>query len=214
MLSRWLLLSFLAATTVIRAQLAIPGDFADPSIIHVKGTYYTVSTSSEWAPYFPMFKSYDLSNWQPAGYAFREKPSWALSSFWAPELYYRNGLYYLYYTARRAVDSVSCIGVATSDDPEKGFADHGVLLEYGKEAIDAFVIDDDTGLYVTFKAYGLNKRPIELLGARLSDDGLKVTGPPFTLLLDTARKGIEGQCLVKKNGYYYLFYSAGGCCGS
>lgn len=195
------------------AQLAIPGDFADPSIIKVNNTYYAAGTSSEWAPHFPIFKSTDLKSWQPAGYAFNEKPKWTLSSFWAPELFYRDGLFYLYYTARRASDSVSCIGVATSTDPEKGFTDHGVVLAYGKEAIDPFIIEDSNKLFITWKAYGLDKRPIELLGAELSNDGLKVTGEPFSLLQDTAKKGIEGQCIVKNNGYFYLFYSTGGCCG-
>jgi hypothetical protein len=31
------------------AMAAIPGDFADPSVILVDGVYYSVGTSSEWA---------------------------------------------------------------------------------------------------------------------------------------------------------------------
>ncbi len=195
------------------AQLAIAGDYADPTIIKVNGTYYSAGTSSEWAPHFPIFTSNDLQTWHHAGYAFKEKPKWTLSSFWAPELFYRNGLFYLYYTAKRASDSISCLGVATSTDPAKGFTDHGVLLAHGKEAIDAFVIEDENKLFVTYKAYGLDQRPIELLGAELSNDGLKVIGEPFSLLQDTARTGLEGQCIIKNNGYFYLFYSVGGCCG-
>jgi beta-xylosidase len=33
------------------------------------------------------------------------------------------------------------------------------------------------------------------------------------LLRDDEKQGLEGQCLVKKDGYYYLFYSIGNCCG-
>ena len=192
---------------------AIPGDFADPSVIYVDGTYYATGTSSEWAPHYPIFTSADGRNWTSAGYVFKKSPSWAMSSFWAPELFYRNGVYYVYYTARRASDSVSCIGVATSNDPEKGFIDHGVVVEFGKEAIDAFVIEGNNELYITWKAYGLDRRPIELLGAQLSNDGLHLIGEPFTLLRDTAGRGLEGQCIVRHDNFFYLFYSAGACCG-
>ena len=191
----------------------IPGDFADPSIIRRGETYYATGTSSEWAPHFPLFQSTDLLHWKQMGYVFRQTPSWAAASFWAPELFYRKGTYYVYYVARKKSDGISCIGVATALDPAKGFTDRGILLEFGKEAIDPFVIEDNGKLYITWKAYGLDQRPIELLGSRLSDDGLKVEGDPFTLLRDEEKKGLEGQCLVKRKDYYYLFYSAGNCCG-
>lgn len=194
--------------------VVIPGDFADPSVIYVNGTYYATGTSSEWAPHYPIFSSKDLENWKQIGYVFDKKPSWTMSSFWAPELFYRNGKFYVYYTARRASDSISCIGVATADKIEEGFTDHGVIVDHGSEAIDAFIVEDTHGLYMTYKAYGLDKRPIELLGAKMSDDGLKITGEPFSLLKDTLRQGLEGQCIVKNHGYYYLFYSIGGCCGA
>jgi beta-xylosidase len=195
------------------ANPIIPGDYPDPSVIHVGNTYYSSGTSSEWGPYFPLYKSSDLINWKQTGYLFKKKPEWAMSSFWAPELFYYNKTYYVFYVARRASDKVACIGVATATDPEKGFTDHGVLVDYGTESIDPFVIVDNGELYITWKAYGLDKRPIEILASKLSPDGLKRVGEPFSLLKDEGRKGMEGESLIKKNGYYYLIYSAGACCG-
>lgn len=197
----------------IHIQPVIPGDFADPSVIRVGNTYYAAATSSEWAPHYPLFTSKDLIHWKQLGYVFAQTPAWAAASFWAPELFYHKGTYYVYYTARRKSDGISCIGVATSKDPEKGFKDQGIVVAFGKEAIDAFVIESEGKLYITFKAYGLDKRPIELLGYQLTDDGLRTVGKPFMLLRDEERMGMEGQCIVKRNNYYYLFYSAGGCCG-
>jgi beta-xylosidase len=191
----------------------IAGDFADPSIIRVEDTYYSVGTSSEWGPHFPMLTSKDLVNWEQKSYTLKEKPTWAASSFWAPELFYKNETFYLYYVAKRKSDGVSCIGVATSQDPENGFTDEGILLSYGKEAIDPFVFEDQGQLYVSWKAYGLDERPIELLASKLSKDGLKVEGEPFSILKDDNSRGIEGQYIVKNDNYYYLFYSEGGCCG-
>ncbi len=192
----------------------IRGDFADPSVIRVENTYYSVGTSSEWAPHFPIFTSKNLVNWKQESYALQVTPEWAASSFWAPELYYHNETFYLYYVAKRKSDDVSYIGVAISENPKEGFTDKGVLLEYGSEAIDPFILNDDGQLYMSFKAYGLDDRPIELLAAKLSNDGLKVEGEPFSLLKDENARGIEGQYIVKKDDFYYLFYSEGACCGS
>jgi beta-xylosidase len=192
---------------------AIPGDFADPSVIRAGDRYYAVGTSSEWAPHFPIFTSTDLKSWKQTGYLFNKAPEWTSSSFWAPEYFYHNNTYFIYYTARRKTDYVSCIGVATSRYPDRDFTDHGIIIEYGKEAIDAFVFNDNGQLYISWKAYGLDKRPIEILGSKLSADGLKLEGEPFSLMKDTDRIGLEGQSILKKDGYYYLFYSAGNCCG-
>lgn len=209
------LISILAYSQHATAQQAnIPGDFADPSIIRKGNTYYAIGTSSEWGPHFPIFQSKDLKQWKQTGFLFEEAPAWTSSSFWAPEYYFHNNTYYVYYTAKRKSDGVSCIGVATSAFPDHGFKDHGVIIEYGSESIDAFVFNDNGQLYITWKAYGLDKRPIEILGSKLSDDGLTLTGEPFTLLKDEGRQGIEGQSILKKDQYYYLFYSAGACCGA
>jgi beta-xylosidase len=198
--------------TLLNAQ-TIAGDLADPSIIRVDSVYYATGTSSEWAPYFPIYKSSDLKNWHQTGYVFDKAPEWTTGSFWAPEYYKIGDTYYIYYTARRKSDNRSYIGVATSPYPDRGFTDHGIIIEHGKEAIDAFIFNDGGQLYITFKAYGLDDRPIELLGARLSADGLKTEGEFFTLLKDTSRAGMEGQSILKINNYYYLFYSGGNCCG-
>lgn len=195
------------------ANPVIPGDVADPSILRIGDTYYATGTSSEWAPFYPMFASKDLVNWTQTGHIFNHQPEWTISSFWAPELFYHNDKVYCYYTARRKTDGVSFIGVATADKPTDEFTDHGLLVPFGKEAIDAFVFEDKGELYIVWKAYGLDQRPIELLAGRLSADGLRLEGEPFSLLVDTERIGMEGQYIFKKGDYYYIVYAAHGCCG-
>lgn len=191
----------------------IAGDFADPSVIKVGSSYYAIGTSSEWAPHFPVYISTNLKDWKQRGYIFDKAPEWTSGSFWAPEFYKIKNTYYVYYTARRKKDNVSYIGVATSAYPDRGYTDHGVIVDFGKEAIDAFVYNDKGQLYITFKAYGLDDRPIEILGSRLSADGLKLEGSPFSILKDEQRTGMEGQSIIRKGEFYYLFYSAGNCCG-
>ena len=82
----------------------IRGDLADPTIIRIGNTYYATGTSSEWAPYYPMFKSNDLINWKQTGHVFEQQPEWTKSSFWAPEWYQHKGKVYVYYTARKQSD--------------------------------------------------------------------------------------------------------------
>lgn len=191
----------------------IAGDMADPTVIRVDNTYYATGTSSEWAPYYPLFRSKDLVNWRQIGHLFEQQPAWTRSSFWAPELFHRNGKTYAYYTARRKTDGTSYIGVATADKPEGPYTDHGPIVEYGTEAIDAFVLEDAGELYISWKAYRLDPRPIELLACKISDDGLRMAGEPFTLLRDDKRQGMEGQHWLKIGDYYYIVYSINGCCG-
>lgn len=196
-----------------KINAVIPGDFADPSIIRKGSQYYAVGTSSEWAPHFPIYTSDNLQNWKQVGYVFDQAPEWTSGSFWAPEYYYHNNTYFIYYTARKKKDNMSCIGVATSAYPDHGFKDQGIIIDFGKEAIDGFVYNDNGQLYISFKAYGLDERPIEILASKLSADGLHLEGEPFSLLKDEERIGLEGQSFLKKDDYYYLFYSAGACCG-
>ena len=59
----------------------------------------------------------------------------------------------------------------------------------------------------------MDNQPIELLACKLTDDGLRLDGKPFSLLRDDERQGMEGQHWFKKDGYYYIIYSVRGCCG-
>lgn len=209
-------LSALSLAAQDRAEYVNPvirGDIPDPTVIRIGSTYYAAGTSSEWAPFYPLFTSKDLVNWTQVGHIFDRQPAWTVNSFWAPELFYHNGKVYCYYTARERATGMSYIGVAVADSPTGEFVDHGLIVRHGKEAIDAFVFDDGGQLYISWKAYGLENRPIELMAARLSSDGLRVEGEPFTLLTDDERVGMEGQCHFKQGDYYYLVYASHGCCG-
>ena len=196
----------------------IAGDFADPSVIRVGDIYYAVGTSSEWGPAYPIYSSKNLVDWEYVGPVFAELPEWTMGSYWAPELFFRNGTFFVYYTARRKSDKQSFIGVASTKDLKKGFTDHGLIIEWTKEAIDAFVVEDKGKLFITWKAYGLDKdRGIEILGAELSPDGLKVVGKEFTLIkadpTGWESGGAEGQAIFKRGNFWYMLYSGNACCG-
>ena len=195
----------------------IMGDFPDPSIIRVEDTFYAVGTTNDFAPNYPIYESTDLVNWTRIASVFSEPPAWASEDFWAPELFYKEGTFYVYYTTKRKDNGIACIGVATAEDITKGFTDHGIIIEWGEEAIDAYVFqDEDDKLYISWKAYGLTEgRDIEILSSELSADGLSLVGEHWTLTDFTqgwTGAGDEGQSIVKRGEYYYMFYSIGGCC--
>ena len=73
--------SLSAQSPVTYSNPVIPGDVADPTIIRAGDVYYAAGTSSEWAPFYPLFQSYDLVNWRQVGHLFDEQPAWTKSSF-------------------------------------------------------------------------------------------------------------------------------------
>lgn len=191
----------------------IKNDVPDPTVIRIGTTYYAAGTSgnSKWV--YPTFKSTNLVDWQPTGHIFEDWPDWTEGAFWAPELFEHNGKVFCYYTARNKYDHHSCIGVATADNPDGPFTDHGPLVQWTNEAIDSYVYNDNGQLYITWKAYGLDpNRPIELLASKLSNDGLHLEGEAFSLLKDVEDLGMEGQCIFHSGAYYYILYAARDCC--
>lgn len=165
----------------------IAGDMADPTVIRVDNTYYATGTSSEWAPYYPLFRSKDLVNWRQIGHLFEQQPAWTRSSFWAPELFHRNGKTYAYYTARRKTDGTSYIGVATADKPEGPYTDHGPIVEYGTEAIDAFVLE-------TPASYISRGKPTD------STQGRSNSWPAKSRTTGCAWRGNPSRCCATTNG--------------
>lgn len=189
-------------------------DLPDPSIIRIGSTFYAAGTSGNAERVYPVYESKDLVNWIPRNTVFDQWPEWTAGAFWAPELYENNGKILCYYTALQKSDRTSCIGVAIADNINSSFIDKGPIIKTTNEAIDAYVIKVGEQLYITWKAYGLDpsRRPIELLAQKLSADGLKLEGEPFTMLRDDERIGMEGQCIFKEGEYYYILYSIRDCC--
>src|SRR5919201_3173763 len=76
----------IAADQPTYANPTLPGDHPDPSIIRVGDDYWATSTTSQWAPIFPLLHSRDLVNWTLEGSVFEEPPAWSAGSYWAPEI--------------------------------------------------------------------------------------------------------------------------------
>jgi beta-xylosidase len=195
----------------------IPGDTPDPSVIRVGRDYWATATSSEWGPFFPIYHSTDLVNWEQVGSVFPHRPAWATGNFWAPEISAHKGKYYVYYVGRRRGGPLS-VAVASASRPAGPYTDHGVLVSQEAGSIDPVPVTDEQGeRHLIWKEDGNSRRlPTVLWIQKLSEDGFQLVGERRELFHnDASWEGavVEGPFVVRHDGWYYLFYSGNGCCG-
>ena len=207
-----------AATPVQYQNPVRAGDYPDPSVIRVGNDYWATATSSEWAPHFPILHSRDLVNWELKGHVFESMPAWTKANFWAPEIAENKGKFFIYYTARSQEFNRLAVAVATADQPEGPWTDHGPLVSQDPGSIDAMPFTDAKGVrWLVWKEDGNSKKiPTILWLQRLSDDGLKLVGERREIMRnDAGWEGavVEGPFILRRGGYYYLFYSGNACCG-
>jgi beta-xylosidase len=138
--------------------------FADPFVWKYQGVYYAIGTGPAEAEgqveeigkrrVFPLLRSDDLVNWHFAGNALM-RPDPALGdNFWAPEVAYCDGTFYLYYSVGHE-DKNHQLRVATSNEPLGPYQDVGEPLLNPAScpfAIDPHPFCDDDGQWYLFYA--------------------------------------------------------------
>ena len=199
----------------------IPSSTPDPTIIKCEedGFYYLYGT--EDTRNTPIYRSRNLVDWIFVGTAFTEttrpecvgpdtgpRPG-SMAGIWAPDINYINGQYVLYFSIGVWGISEKCgVGVATAERPEGPFVDRGVILrsqEIGvTNSIDQFYIEDNGKKYLVWGSFN------GIYMVELTDDGLRIK--PGTQKVQLAGSLTEGSYIYKRDGYYYLFGSAGSCC--
>jgi xylan 1,4-beta-xylosidase len=197
---------------------AIAGDYPDPSIIRVGGDYWATATSSDWAPEFPILHSRDLVNWEIAGAVFQKRPDWSNGNYWAPEISEYRGRYFVYYVGHKKQDGPLCVAVATAKKPNGPYSDHGPVICQDDGAIDPVAVTDERGeRYLVWKEDGNSRnQPTPIWAQKLSSDGTKLTGERKELIRNDATweaQLVEGPFILRRNGWFYMFYSGNACCG-
>jgi beta-xylosidase len=198
---------------------AYAGDFPDPGLLVVGGTYYAYSTQVG-ATNVPVMRSTDLVHWTTTSDALPRLPGWASpGATWAPSVVVTSAGYVLYYTVRQTSSRRQCISVATADAPAGPFLDTSTgplvcQLSLGG-SIDPSVFTDSHGRsYLLWKSdnnavgqpTSLWSRPLATNGA-----GFAALSAPTRLLSQTAAwqaPAIEGPAMVRSGSTYYLFYGA------
>lgn len=182
----------------------------DPTIIKSKDYFYLYAT--EDTRNLPIWRSHNLVDWEYVGTAFSEntRPFFLGNGhLWAPDINYINSKYVLYYSlSRRKEYERNGIGVATSDSPEGPFIDKGKLFtseEIGvKNSIDPFYFEDNGKKYLFWGSFR------GIFGIQLTKNGLSLKRKAVKKQI--AGTFMEATAIEKRNGYYYLFGSAGSCC--
>jgi xylan 1,4-beta-xylosidase len=197
---------------------AIAGDYPDPSIIRVGQDYWATSTSSDWAPEFPILHSRDLVNWEIAGAVFRKRPDWSNGNYWAPEISEYRGHYFIYYVGHKKQDGPLCVAVATASRPAGPYTDHGPIICQDDGSIDPVAVTDEQGArYLVWKEDGNSRnQPTPIWAQKLSSDGTRLTGERKELIRNDAAweaQLVEGPFILRRNGWFYMFYSGNACCG-
>src|SRR5215213_1666350 len=196
---------------------ALAGDYPDPSVIRVGTNYWAVATSSEWGPEFPILFSSDLVNWNLVGSVFQKRPGWSVGNYWAPEISYDRGRYFVYYVGRKSGGSL-CVAVATSSRPAGPYRDHGPLVCQDAGSIDPVPVTDEHGVrYLLWKEDGNSRQqPTPIWAQRLSANGTKLVGERRELIRNDApweAQLVEGPFVLRRGNWFYMFYSGNACCG-
>jgi beta-xylosidase len=198
-------------------QLVLRGDYPDPSVVKIGDTYWATATTSNWAPAYPILQSKDLVNWKTTTHVFPKLPDWADYYFWAPEISYDNGKVYVYYAAHKKGGNL-CLGVASADQPEGPYKDHGTLMCQDVGSIDAFAMrDEKEKLYMVWKedANSVGK-PTPIWAMEMNEERTALVGEKKELFRNTEpweANLVEGVSMIRHGDYFYAFYAAAGCCG-
>lgn len=194
-----------------------PGDFPDPFVLLVGGTYYAYATNSGPVN-VQIMSSSDLTTWRYLGDALPTLPGWAQTgNTWAPSVLARDDGFVLYYTLRHPSSGRQAISAATSSRPEGPFVDTSAKplifqLDLGGSIDPSPFVDGGGAAYLLWKAdANAVNQPSSLWGQLLAGDGLSLLGRATQVLTYDAGWEdplIEAPSLVYSDGRYFLFYSA------
>jgi len=215
---------------IVNPILSHPGqDHGDPFVLEYLGTYYLFHTGRDG---IRAYSSRDLVTWTPHGLVLGDDGTlpWAQRDFWAPEVLYRDGVFYMYVAATRrrsdgsADDEARRLGVATSSHPL------GPYVLGAEPLIDAWSIDghaflDDDGRWWLF--YNIRDETTRYEGSVIGcgnvvDEMLSPTrlaGRPHQVAFPSERwEGTrdgtwywnEGSWALKRRDRYFQMFS-GGC---
>ncbi|WP_067625702.1 glycoside hydrolase family 43 protein [Alicyclobacillus acidiphilus] len=187
----------------------IPGFYPDPSICRVGAEYYIVTSSFEYFPGIPIFKSNDMVSWEQIGYVLTRRSQLTLDGayrsggIFAPTIRHHNGRFYVVST------NVSHGGnfLVWAENPRGPWSDP---IWIDQEGIDPSLLFDNekvyfssTGVDPTSGEPGICQCEIDIeTGQRLTESRLiwKGTGGAYP----------EAPHLYRIGGMYYLMIAEGG----
>ncbi len=179
---------------------------ADPFILMHDGVYYLYSTNAVDQGYL-VYSSTDMQNWQSHGLCLKKEDVHGDFGFWAPEVMYYKGKFYMVYTSQEH------LGIAVADSPLGPFVqEEKKFLNEVNEIDGHFFIDEDGSVYLYFVRFSGGN---VIYGAKMQEDMTAYDESTVTELLVAQYpwerqqdRVMEGPSMIKRDGTYYLTYSA------
>ncbi len=185
----------------------IPGFNPDPSIVLVDGVYYLVTSSFEYLPGLPVYRSRDLLEWEHIGHVATRPDQIGITDVptpggvWAPTIRHHAGLFHVIVTV--FLGGRGCV-VFTADDPTGPWSD-GVVIDAVAGIDPDLAWDEDGTAYVTYAAFGrgIEQLPVDLItGQALAD--------PRVIWSGSGLLAPEGPHLYHRGAQWYLLIAEGG----
>ncbi|MEV6381953.1 family 43 glycosylhydrolase [Streptomyces sp. NPDC051773] len=194
----------------------IPGFNPDPSCVLVDGTWYLVTSSFEYLPALPLYRSTDFVTWEHIGnVATREEQVGVANvpdsgGVWAPTIRHHDGLFHVIVTV--ATSPRGCV-VFTAADPAGPWSD-GTTLD-GIIGIDPDLAWDETGAaYVTYSGLHLDGTTVVehrgILQAKVDLAEGRALEEPRELWSGTGLVAPEAPHLFRRGDHWYLMIAEGG----
>jgi beta-xylosidase len=182
----------------------VPGFNPDPSVVRVDGAYYLVTSSFEYLPGLPVYRSADLVDWEHIGNVATREPQIGVADVpaglgvWAPTIRHRDGKFHVIVTVN---SGRGCV-LFTAEDPAGAWSDG---LPLGIDGIDPDLAwDVDGTAYVTYAG------PSGIEQARVDLERGAVLEPPRRLWSGTGLQYPEAPHLYRRDDTWYLLIAEGG----
>lgn len=192
----------------------LPGFNPDPSIVRVDGSYFLVTSTLEYLPGLPVYRSDDLVTWEQIGNVATRPEQVEVAmvgagmGVWAPTIRHRDGTFHVIVTI---AGPRGCV-LFTATDPAGPWSD-GLPIE-GLTGIDPDLAwDDDGHAYVTYSGLDLSGDVIGHQGirqVRLDLDTGQATEAPRSLWSGTGLQFPEAPHLYRRGEQWYLVIAEGG----
>lgn len=182
----------------------LPGFYPDPSVCRGHDGYYLVTSSFEYFPGVPVFRSTDLRAWSQVGHCLTRPSQLDLeqarssAGIWAPTIRYHNGLYYMTTTNTSGEGNM----ILTSADPAAEWSDPVYVDQPGVDPSLSF-LDDGSVLLSTSGSQGIRQSVIDPMTGEIEDG-------PRVVWSGSGGSYPEAPHLYRIQGVYYLFIAEGG----
>lgn len=199
----------------------VSGFNPDPSVVRVGDAWFLATSTFEYLPGLPIYKSTDFENWQLIGHVATREGQFAVEQVptaggaWAPTIRHRDGVFHIVITDALGRGMLHF----TATDPAGPWSDGDLInLPDGVTNVDGIdpdlAWDDEGTAYVTYSALsltaknGVHHRGIEQVRVDLATH--TALEEPRSLWSGSGSMFPEAPHLYSIDGFWYLLIAEGG----